>query len=174
MNLEQMQALPHKWWKKSVRYTRCHENILIDLPVKEIFIDVTFPSRSRRINDLIALEALKLEAKVTPSRFDWFYAINTELLEWQDATSIEDIEQEMADVAIFCALCLKYYFNVRVTDLMHQRKKTKKVFVGPVYSWDVNVRLHITNLLLWALNSPVIEKKIRFNQRRIDHGNFRH
>lgn len=163
MNLKEMQSLPHKWWKKDVNYIPCDKDLPIELG-------------SFRTNASLNKENLSYLNKLTlhnpnliPTLYDWLYAINTELLEFHDTPSPVERYKEMADVAIFCALCLKYYYqyDILATQL------TKQVTIKPIYSYE-DPFMQIIDTLIWSSSSPFIPYKINFNKERIDHGHFRH
>lgn len=172
MDLKYMQALPHKWWKKDVDYKPCTKNLPIEFGNFRVFINPK--SLERRNFEL--LKELTLYPKVNPTIYDWLYAINTELLEFQATNSVKERYEEMADIAIFCALCLKYYFNVETSVLTNPPIKSSVIVIQPLYyhNDDDHVKDLVLQTYLWASQSPFIEYKINYNQRRIDHGCFRH
>jgi len=175
LSLDELQKLPHKWWKKNQSYKPATEDILVELDYYDTTVTVNYKLPhyyNQRKKYLLALANLTLHPHVTPTRFDWFYAINTELLEFIQAPNFVEREDEMADVAIFCALCLKYYYGYDVKDLIVLPATTKLVSLGPIYNWLPNIKQQLIDTLLWALQTPKLLQKIEYNQRRIDHDSF--
>jgi len=169
MDLGEMQKLPHKWWKKGIDYLPCKRDVYADLVYKSLSIYPFF------VFEVIKkLDELVLNGNIIPTKFDWYYAINTELLEFVEAEKTPEKYEEMADVAIFCTLCLKYEYDYSIHNIINDYHfvKKKEILWGPIMSWLPDEKQHIVNLLLWALSSPSIIKKIEYNRRRIDHGNF--
>jgi len=166
MNLKEMQSLPHKWWKKDTTYMPCTKDLPIDMGSFQVHVILN----NQQIENIHALKELTLHSNVQPALYDWLYAINTELLEFNDTRSPIERYKEMADIAIFCALCLKYQFHYDISNINY--KIADDVTVQPVYSYHA-LPNDIIQLLTWASSSPFIPYKIKFNKERIDHGHFR-
>jgi hypothetical protein len=78
-------------------------------------------------------------------------------------------EDELADIAIFCAIYLRHCYNYNLSDVL---KIGPILFIEPLYSWLPNVKLSTINLFRWALTSSKIISKIEYNKTRCDHVRF--
>lgn len=165
--LEEMQTLPHKWWKKNKTYVPCTENILVDFYDREFRIE--FVSYEFRKDILALSKYLEITTEVIPTRFDYMYAINTELLEYDKETHFEAKRLERADVAIFCALFLRLHYNWSAEEFLDWPAKNIRIDVSPVYSWLPNVQRHVKNLLIWGITGGKVLEKIDYNKGRADH-----
>ena len=159
MDLKSLQKLPHKWWKRNQKYEPCLENVLVDMEGFNVTIKL---NENELKENIVALTNLHLYEDRNPTRFDWFYAINTELMEYKQHPS----DEELADIAIFCFLYLKIYYGY---SFQHLPKDLHTMYIEPIYSWLANTKQSIINLLIWSLTSTKIKDKIEYNQRREDH-----
>lgn len=172
--LEQLQNMPHKWWKKDQKYIPCKENLPVEFEGE--FVSFTYEQERYR-EEIYALSHIALISNIIPTRFDCYYAINTELMEYLEANIHTksymfphiNIREEAADIAIFCALYLKWYHDYDLTQI--QSHGEEFFWLEPVYSWLPNTKLHIIQLLKWAVTiaKDAIPKKINYNGRRPDH-----
>ena len=179
MNLIELQKLPHKWWKKDQKYIPCEENIPVDYLGETVHF--TYDAQLYR-EEIYALSNIQLISNILPTRFDCYYAINTEIMEYQDAIQhtrsnmypLIPIRDEAADIAIFCALYLKWYHNYDLTQI--QPHGEELLYLEPIYSWLPNIKVHVIQLLKWAVTvaKDAIPKKINYNGRRPDHATSRY
>lgn len=166
-NLKEMQSLPHKWWKKNKVYIPCSENIPIDFYDRVFY--TYFASYEFRQDILALSKYLEITTNIIPTRFDYMYAINTELLEYDNEKHFEARRLERADVAIFCALFLKIHFNWSAEEMLDWSARDIRIDVAPVYSWLPNVQQHVKKLLIWGISGGKVLEKIKYNKERADH-----
>lgn len=161
MKLEYLQKLPHKWWKKNQRYIPCRENILVD--------SVGFITSTNHNFDVIekikAIDNIEFYNNVTPTKYDWYFAINTELMEYLETKDAD----ELADIAVFCGLCLKNHYKVNLLNTKYDVMLDRTFYVEPIYSNLYNPEIAIFRMFKWALTSDKILSKIKYNETRRDH-----
>lgn len=176
MNLEQLQKLPHKWWKKNQTYIPCEENLIIDYDGE----NVEFQFNRKEL--LPSLEALANIVTIKiPTKFDYCYAINTEIMEYLEARKHSrshmdqtlEAREEAADIAIFTALYLKWYFDFNLHWFASPLYLTpifpEVYYLEPVFSWTSKDEL--IQLLKWSVSvaKEQVIKKLQYNEKRDDH-----
>lgn len=181
------QNLPHKWWKKGKYY----EPSLNYIPV---IFDTVFIAEEVVPKSLILMKAnidilYDMEVignkKVTPTKYDYIYAINAEL--WELKLALEDlstgsnpqkmkaINYELADLAIFCYLYLTKYEYLSITTLIDnlfvefgdELLVTAEGNLKPITIESTERDIHL--LLLYGLMSNNLDEKLDYNRKRSDH-----
>lgn len=178
MNLDELQKLPHKWWKKNQTYIPCKENLIIDYDGETM--EFRF-SRRELLPSLEALTNITAINDIIPTKFDCCYAINTEIMEYiqarshtrSHADSTLEAREEAADIAIFTALYLKLYFDFNLhwfASPLHLTNPFGEVYyLEPVFSWTSKDEL--VQLLKWSVSvaKEQVIKKLQYNEKRDDH-----
>lgn len=164
-----LQAKPHKWWKRDRLYIPLTEDLDIDYPITpEKF---TNKNSLSVINNLYILQhSVELINDIIPTKYDYCYAINMEIMEFYTAKTPEDKELEMCDIAIFAALALKSIFNVDLTKIPI---RTIDVELDYIYALHPDFRQKLIEFVLLGASSRNIKDKLKYNIRREDHGNPR-
>lgn len=166
--LQEMQRLPHKWWKKGVDYIPAVK----DYYIGKFYLIPMF--KTPKIDSALeAIFSIPLYVHKQPNLYDYLYALNTELLEYQEALIENDVSQvcsEMADIAIFAGLCLRYKYGYTLKQLEEDiRTRAYFVLVKGLRSTDPNLIYKLKYLLLWGWSGGRVIEKIEFNKERVDH-----
>ncbi len=178
MNLDELQKLPHKWWKKNQPYIPCRENLIIDYDGENVEFQF---NRKELLPSLEALTNITAINDIVPTKFDCCYAINTEIMEYiyakRHTRSNNDMSlperEEAADIAIFTALYLKWYFGFNLhwfASPLHLVPPFNEIYyLEPVFSWTSEAEL--IQLLKWSVSvaKEQVIKKLQYNEKRDDH-----
>lgn len=168
--LEELQALPHKWWKTNREFVPATKNYYIG---ERVYL-IPVSSTKDYSEHLRGIFKTPLFVKKKPGLYDYLYAINTELLEYWDAVLRDNREEmylEMADIAIFAGLCLRVIFNCTLENIGYVPGDNfpSKRFEGLYTDDNPNLVGRLQYLLLWGLQGGQVLNKLNFNAGRIDH-----